>query len=159
MQYLEIPEFQRAEDDEVDFLENSCDEFDGTLLAQSKLSTETELQAPISSRERITEQSKDEKCQDICLRLEWDEGTPFGHDEYGVLRCVTKNESRIVITQSLTQLILSLAHHMPIGGHPGGRKMYNTLRKLYYWPGLAFDYYSKPRNCVECAKERVRLRK
>ncbi len=37
--------------------------------------------------------------------------------------------------------------------------MYNTLRRHYYWPGLAVDCYSTLRNFVECAKERVRLRK
>ncbi len=37
--------------------------------------------------------------------------------------------------------------------------MYHTLRNRYYWPSLALDCYSTSRNCVQCAKERVRWRK
>ncbi len=145
--------------DEIDFLEKSSSHFDELLLAEPKACLEKEIPALISLPEFITEQAKDRKCQEMFLRMEWDEGFPFGHDDYGILRRKTKIDSRIVISRCLRQRILFLAHHTPIGGHPEGRKLYNTLRKYYYWPYLAINCYSTSRNCVECAKERLRLRK
>ena len=51
-----------------------------------------------------------------------------------------------------------MGHHAVTSGHPGGRKLYYTLSRDFYWPALAVDAYATVRNCVECAKERVKLR-
>ena len=37
--------------------------------------------------------------------------------------------------------------------------MYYTLRRDFYWPGLALDCIKTVRNCVSCARNRVKLRK
>ncbi len=136
-----IPEVFCYEVDEIDFLEKSSSHFDEFLLAEPKVCVEKDFPALISLPELITEQAKDRKCQEICLRMEWDEYFPFGHDDYGILRRKTKSESRIVISRCLRKRLLFLAHHAPIGGHPEGKKLYNTLGKYYYWPGLAIDCY------------------
>jgi len=37
--------------------------------------------------------------------------------------------------------------------------MYRTMRRQYYFPSMAIACYNTVRNCMECAKERVRIRK
>ena len=46
-----------------------------------------------------------------------------------------------------------------LAGHPGGRKLYKTLRGYFYWPTMAVDCYAVAKNCTACARERVKLRK
>ena len=37
--------------------------------------------------------------------------------------------------------------------------MYYHIRKDWYWPALAVDCYATVRNCAQCAKNRIKLRK
>jgi RNase H-like domain found in reverse transcriptase/Integrase zinc binding domain/Integrase core domain len=66
---------------------------------------------------------------------------------------------RLCIPQAFRKTILNLAHYPVTAGHPGGRKMFNTLSRDYYWPGLSFDTYQLVSNCHECTKENGALRK
>ena len=67
--------------------------------------------------------------------------------------------SQIVIPQNLKPRALYISHNAKLAAHPGGRKMYATLRRFLYWPSMAADVYAVPRNCVLCAKNRISLRK
>ncbi len=44
-------------------------------------------------------------------------------------------------------------------GHPGGRKMYVTLRREFYWPSMSVDGYTFVRSCATCARELIKLRR
>ncbi len=84
----------------------------------------------------------------------------FKHDpDTGALLGKRLNTYQIVVPLTLRSKILNMAHYLPISGHPGGRKLYKAIRRDYYWPCLVLDAYAFVRNCAECAKERVRLRK
>ncbi|CDF38169.1 unnamed protein product [Chondrus crispus] len=47
-----------------------------------------------------------------------------------------------VVPKRLRAKILYLAHHPRLAGHPGGTRMYYTLRREYYWPHMANDAFS-----------------
>ena len=64
----------------------------------------------------------------------------------------------IVIPQTLKPRVLYISHHSKLAPHPGGRKMYATLRRFLYCPSMAVDVYAVPRNGVSCAKNRISLR-
>ncbi|CDF36419.1 unnamed protein product [Chondrus crispus] len=66
---------------------------------------------------------------------------------------------QVVIPQSLTDRVLGVSHYAKLAGHSGGRKLYKTLRRYFYWPTLALDCYAVAKNCAACARERVKLRK
>ena len=53
-------------------------------------------------------------------------------------------------------LVLALNHCAKLEGHPGGRKLYKTLRIYFYWPTMGFDCYAVAKNCAACARERVK---
>ena len=79
--------------------------------------------------------------------------------ETGLIEKKTGTSTQVVIPKSPQQRVLSLCHDPISAALPGGRKMYKTLRENCYWPGLAVDCSNYVRNCHECAKERVRIRK
>ena len=59
---------------------------------------------------------------------------------------------------SLRPRLLHLQHTPLVAGHPGGRRMYATLRHRYYWPHMAADAYEFVKKCDRCARERISLR-
>ncbi|CDF38384.1 unnamed protein product [Chondrus crispus] len=66
---------------------------------------------------------------------------------------------QVVIPQSLRDGVLGLSHYAKLAGHPGGRELYKTLRRYFYWPTMALDCYAVAKNCAACARERVKLRR
>ena len=52
-----------------------------------------------------------------------------------------------------------LNHRPKLAAHPGGRKLYYRIKRNFYWPALAVDCYATVRNCPECARNRIKLRK
>lgn len=82
---------------------------------------------------------------------------PFGFNEDGLL-CRKVSHDQIVIPHSLKQRVLHIHHYARLAGHPGGRKLYQSIRKNMYWPALAVDCYATVRRCPTCAKNRIKLR-
>eukprot|EP00171_Calliarthron_tuberculosum_P017080 IDg17080t1 len=37
--------------------------------------------------------------------------------------------------------------------------MYSTMRRKFYWPRMALDIHNFVRNCPQCARERIKLRR
>jgi hypothetical protein len=62
---------------------------------------------------------------------------------------------QIVVPQSLVSRILYLEHYPPAAGHPGAHRMFQTIRKTFYWPLIAEDVYETVRQCDLCARNRI----
>lgn len=65
----------------------------------------------------------------------------------------------MVIPQSLKDRVLGFSHFAKLVWHPGGTELYKTLRRSFKWPKVGLDCYAVARNCADCARERVALRK
>ena len=83
----------------------------------------------------------------------------FGFDEEGVLIRKSEIGPQVVIPHALKAKVLHIHHFARLAGHPGGRKLYQTIRKSMYWPALAVDCYATARRCPTCARNRIKLRK
>ncbi|CDF40971.1 unnamed protein product [Chondrus crispus] len=59
-----------------------------------------------------------------------------------------------VVPKRLGAKVLYLAHPPRLARHPGGTRMYDTLRREYYWPHMANNVYSTVRNCQSCSATR-----
>lgn len=115
----------------VDFFFAS-DKADYLLATQSEWS-EPEFES-ISPEELAREQFKDDFCQNILARLSARHQIPFTMDgtEYECFLFRKEAERiQIVIPASLQQRALHLSHHSKFGAHPGGRRLYTSLRELY----------------------------
>ena len=129
------------------------------LFALESEEVEPTLLVPITLEELVRSQASDTFCQSIRSRLNGGEEVPFADDDRGFLiRRVEANE-QIIIPQELRTRVLHISHFAKVSGHPGGRKLYNGLRRFFYWPSMSFDCYATAKNCVTCAKNRIFLRK
>ena len=128
-----------------------------TLAGSPQLST-------ISMEEIIKEQAEDAFCSQKRAELDsFHDGnhSRFSVNEDGILVRESPLDAvrQIVIPKSLRPRLLHLQHVPPLAGHPGGRRMYATMRQHFYWPLMAADTYNFVRQCQECAKERISHRK
>jgi hypothetical protein len=78
-------------------------------------------------------------------------------NEVGVLVRKSPYDStgQFVVPQSLVSRILYLEHYPPAAGHPRGHRMFQTIRKSFFWPHIAEDVYDTVRQCDLCTRNRI----
>ncbi len=109
----------------------------------------TELRVKPTFLQQIYEaQKNDEKLQAKRVQCESGNDSEFriGTDDCLLFRdrvCVPKNSE-------LIQKILHEAHSGIMSVHPGGNKMYNDLKKMYWWPGMKRDISEFVSRCLIC---------
>ncbi len=114
----------------------------------------------VSIGELLQEQESDELCCQISRQTGKGRGSTFQNDpDTGVLLRKRLNTHQIVAPLTLRPKILNMAHYLPISGHLGAKTLYLAIRRDYYLASPALDAYAVVRNCAECAKKRVGLRK
>ena len=116
---------------------------------------------PISIDEIVREQARDAYCCTKRTEMDHEWNSPFKEDETGLLVRISNLDGahQIVIPKSMQKRILYANHYPKTAGHPGGRRMFYTMRRYYYWPYMSLDIYNTVKNCEACAKESIRLRK
>ncbi|KAG8473026.1 hypothetical protein CXB51_034903 [Gossypium anomalum] len=114
---------------------------DGLILA--------ELRArPMFLQEISEAQKNDQDLQAKRKQCEDNTGSDFriGSDGYLMFKnwiCVPKNDE-------LIQKILHEAHNGCLAVHPGSMKMYNDLKKMYWWSGMKRDISEFVSKCLVC---------
>lgn len=89
-------------------------------------------------------------------------GTPksaFNLNQQGVLirRANLDGAIQLIALKSLRGHILRLTNHPLLAGRPGGRWMYETLRRHVFWPHIAADVYSTLKTCQRCPKMQTKF--
>lgn len=109
----------------------------------------------------VEEQSSDKFCLKIKTKVDNGRTKRYRFDERGLLVRISPIDSsvQIVVPEKLRARVLYLAHYPKTSGHPGGTRLFSTLRREFYRPSMALDCYSAVRSCTACAKERIGLRK
>ncbi|GKC49183.1 putative reverse transcriptase domain-containing protein, partial [Tanacetum coccineum] len=69
-----------------------------------------------------------------------------------------KNEANF-ITGDLHALIMHESHKSKYSIHPGSNKMYQDLKKLYWWPNMKAEIATYVSKCLMCAKVKVEYQK
>lgn len=59
---------------------------------------------------------------------------------------------RTIDNYEIKQLILNDFHLLHTGGHAGVNRMFNNIKKFYYWKGLFRDIQSFVRRCDQCQR-------
>ena len=117
------------------------------------------LPSAITIDEIIEEQRVDNFCQTVLANM--GKYSAFYEDEDGVVRRrprLRHEYAAIVLPPALRPRALHLMHYVPTAGHPGQTKMYANMRRQFYWPHMAADIFTTVRDCVSCARERVKQR-
>lgn len=126
-----------------------------TPSAVLNVEEEPETPDPFTLEEFLQAQRDDKFCRERSESV----GDPkfcSGYDRYGVLvrKAILDGAQHKVVPERLRHRLLHLTHYPVLAGHPGGTRMYYTLRREYYWPQVASDVFSTVRNCRDC----IRLR-
>ena len=100
-----------------------------------------------------------QKTDTFCKRIADTVDTPgsaFNYDRDGVLvrRSALDGSVQRVIPVAFRTHVLQLMHAIPLAGHPGARRMYDTMRCEFYWPHMANDVYETVQRCESCAATR-----
>lgn len=107
-------------------------------------------------------QKGDDFCQAIVSRQDRFKDSLFFEDKQGLPRSVHRTDpfcTQIVLPEALRPRLILLTHYSMLAGHPGQNQMYETLRRIYYWPHMPGDIWAIVRNCHQCARNRLKLRK
>ena len=74
----------------------------------------------------------------------------------GTLYHVDLDENlHIVVPEALKQPLIKETHEGSLGGHIGRDRTFDTLRKRYYWKGLASQVYDYINKCVKCNQQNL----
>ena len=112
----------------------------------------------IDIHEMLREQERDPFCQRVRKTMDQDRRSAFRENPTtGVLERLLPSHTAVVVPYALQARILRMEHAPLAAGHVGGKRMYETMRKHYYWPRMALDCQDTARNCDACARERVTL--
>ncbi|GKE24391.1 putative reverse transcriptase domain-containing protein [Tanacetum coccineum] len=70
-----------------------------------------------------------------------------------------KNRSWITCFADLRSLIMHESHKSKYSIHPGSDKMYQNLKKLYWWPNIKAEIATYVSKCMTCAKVKAEYQK
>ena len=131
-----------------------------TVVDTVLLTKRDHMRTPILIDEMLSEQAADEYCQWARRQMDHHpQGTsPFAINQHGVLirKSNLDGSLQVVVPASLRQRLLDIAHSAPTAGHPGRAKLYQTMRRVFYWPSMTVDIHHKVENCAPCAKNRIK---
>ena len=157
----DIPCFITDTDSNEEELDHRMED-DYSLTEEEVLALREVAQAvePISTPEFLQEQAKDSYCKSLLPETTVD-ASHFITDQFGIIcrKSTLDGALQRVVPESLRERVLYLSHYPILAGHPGGYKLYATLRRDYYWPFMANDAYEFVRKCKSCVKVRGTTRK
>ena len=113
--------------------------------------------ARIPLGELAQKQADDEFCQEVKQLLDTSDPTRFYQNADGLL-CRDGHRAgsqQLLIPRSLVKDVIRAEHSSPLAAHPGGSRMYQTLRDQYYWPSLAANVFGCVTACPTCAKKHL----
>lgn len=74
----------------------------------------------------------------------------FGMNGAVVGTAPIKGAPQKVFSMSLQPHFLYHLHFPTTAGHPGEKRMYDSMPKEYFWPHTASDGYTAARDCIQC---------
>jgi hypothetical protein len=102
-------------------------------------------------------QKVDVKLVDLMVATDPAVDSDFKVDDQGVLRfrgriCIPDNDE-------MKKMILEEGHRSSLSIHPGAAKMYQDLKKMFWWSGLKRDVAQFVYACLTCQKSKVEHQK
>jgi RNase H-like domain found in reverse transcriptase/Integrase zinc binding domain/Integrase core domain len=109
----------------------------------------------ITVQEMREAQEKDEDCDRYRTLDGYDE------DDDGLLvrSSPLNGTSRVVVPKALRERVLTLGHYPNAAGHPGSNRLYRSIRREFFWPGLILDCKVFVSRCPSCARQRLKAQK
>ncbi|KAM2004949.1 hypothetical protein ACFX15_000188 [Malus domestica] len=113
---------------------------------------------PILIDRVLAAQSLDEEIQElISLRKEGKKKDLRIRGSDGMF--MQENRMYVPNNEELKKEILDEAHCSAYAMHPGGTKMYHTIRPFYYWPGMKREIAEYVSRCIVCQQVKAERKK
>ncbi|KAM2088514.1 hypothetical protein ACFX1T_032585 [Malus domestica] len=113
---------------------------------------------PILIDRVLAAQSLDEEIQELInLRNEGKKKDLKIRGSDGML--MQENRMYVPNNEELKKEILDEAHCSAYAMHPGGTKMYHTIRPFYYWPGMKREIAEYVSRCIVCQQVKAERKK
>jgi hypothetical protein len=93
-------------------------------------------------------QKDDEKISKICRLISEGKGKDFQEDVEGVIWF--KDQLCVPDIKSIWELILKEAHETTYSIHPGSKKMYQDLKRRFWWYGMKWEIAEHVAICDSC---------
>jgi len=155
---------------------NPLDEDIPVLSVETPASDALEAASPpeapmwaLTAQEIMLGQAEDAFCKERLKELDvlsppdpkWSLKAFFFREKNGLLcrHAVYGRETQVVIPEALKQRLLRYQHQSVLAGHPGSRRMYDTLRRYVSWPTMVVDVYKHVEQRPACAKNRLSERR
>lgn len=110
------------------------------------------ISSSLSDRIRI-EQQVDEELMSMRKKAEEKGMSEFGLNGNGLL--TFKGSICVPIGGGIRQDVLAEAHTAPYSIHPGGTKMYQDLKRMYWWPGMKKSIGVFVSECLTCQQVKI----
>ena len=98
-------------------------------------------------------QKLDVKLVDLMIENDRPGGSDYQLDAQGVLRF--RNRICVPDDVELKKMILEEGHRSNLSIHPGAAKMYQDLKKMFWWPKMKQDVARFVYACLTCQKSKV----
>lgn len=110
---------------------------------------------PITAQDFIREQGKDLYCRSVSSTLGY-LGLTYKYDRNGCLTCTSQIDgaTQKVVPTSLTARLLYHAYYHIFPSHPGGKSIYDRMKREYYCRHNAGDVFTAVKDCPECPKSK-----
>jgi hypothetical protein len=102
-------------------------------------------------------QKSDLKLVDVMTLINQGKGGDFRIDENGIMRC--RDRGCVSDVADLRKRILEEGHRSGLSIHPGATKMYQDLRKMFWWQGMKKDVAEFVYSCLTCQKSKIEHQK
>ncbi len=92
--------------------------------------------------------------------MESSQRTLFEFDSRGILvrRAPVDGTLQAVILKTLRARLLHAEHYHPLSAHPGMTRMYELMRRYFYWPGMPLDIERTVQHCSSCSRTNAKWR-
>jgi len=107
----------------------------------------------------VEAQRTDDCCVKMSTRVERGTVKAFFRNAHHARYRRTPYGKQLAIPKSLRERVLTLEHHATVAAHPGMNRMYDTMRKAYYWPSMVSDIHTTITKCPTYAQNRLDLRR
>jgi hypothetical protein len=111
--------------------------------------------ASVSLEELRREHTKDEECKRLLATAPRTGLYDLNQERILIRIAPSDGTHQSVVPSSLVARIRYLEHYPPASGHPGAHRMFQTIRRSFFWPKMVEDVYETVRQCDTCARNRI----
>ena len=117
--------------------------------------------SPMTLAELLEGQAEDTRCQEVRAAMDGNDKSRIREDANGLLVRVAPLDGslQVYVPRHLRYGVMMREHYPPQAEHPGGNRMYASMRRWFYWESMVVDVYAFVLNCIDCARNRVGKRR